>query len=122
MVAERIVVQDRAEFLLRREHRAVRVLVMIAMIGLWEALTRTGWIPALFLPSPLGVARELVEMGRSGQIFVHLAASLRRLLLGFSVGAGVGIVVGVIVGFFSLAEAIGRPLLAATFPIPKKQP
>ena len=119
MAVERMTVEDRTAFLLRREHRAVKVLTLLGLLVLWELFTRVGWVPALFLPSPLGVLRELIEMARSGQILVHVAASLRRLLLGFAVGAGAGISVGVVVGFFSLAEAVGQPLIAATFPIPK---
>ena len=119
MAFERVTVHDRAAFLRRREHRVVRALALVALLVVWELSTRIGWVPALFLPSPVGVLQELVDMTRSGQIFVHVAASLRRLVGGFVVGAGAGITVGVTVGFFSLAEAIGQPLIAATFPIPK---
>jgi NitT/TauT family transport system permease protein len=76
-------------------------------------------VPVLFLPSPLGVLAELTDMVRSGEIAVHLAASLQRLALGFALGALAGVAVGVAVGFFSMAEAVGSPLIAATFPIPK---
>jgi NitT/TauT family transport system permease protein len=119
MADARVAVHDRAAFLLRREHPAVKALALVGLLVLWELFTRIGWVPALFLPSPVGVIRELVEMVRSGQIFVHLAASLERLVLGFLIGAGAGIGVGVTVGFFSLAEAVGQPIIAATFPIPK---
>jgi NitT/TauT family transport system permease protein len=40
-------------------------------------------------------------------------------VLGFGLGALGGVSVGLAVGVFSLAEAIGNPLIAATFPIPK---
>jgi ABC-type nitrate/sulfonate/bicarbonate transport system permease component len=116
---ERVVIEDRTAFLRRREHRGVKVAALLGLVVAWELFTRIGWVPALFLPSPLGVLQELIEMTASGQILVHVAASLRRLLLGFAVGAGAGISVGVAVGFFSLAEAVGQPLIAATFPIPK---
>ncbi|HYB43706.1 MAG TPA: ABC transporter permease [Candidatus Methylomirabilis sp.] len=119
MAVERLTVIDRAAFLRRREHRAVRVAALLGLLALWELATRIGWVPALFLPSPLGVIGELAGMASSGQLFVHLAASLRRLFLGLAVGAGAGISAGVAVGFFSLAEAVGQPLIAATFPIPK---
>jgi ABC-type nitrate/sulfonate/bicarbonate transport system permease component len=119
MAIERVTVEDRATFLVRREHRAVRTLALLGLLALWEVAARVGWVPTLFLPSPLGVLQELGEMLRSGQILVHVAASLRRLLWGFGVGAGAGMSVGVLVGFFSLAEAVGQPLIAATFPIPK---
>jgi NitT/TauT family transport system permease protein len=119
MASPRTAVRDRAAFLLRREHPAVKALALAGLVALWELATRVGWVPALFLPSPVGVIRELVDMVRSGQLFVHLAASLERLVLGFVIGAGAGVAVGVTVGFFSLAEAVGQPVIAATFPIPK---
>ena len=118
-MADRVTAEDRTTFLLRREHRVVRALALVGVLLLWELGTRTGWAPALFLPSPIGVLSDLIEMARSGQLWIHVAASMRRLVLGFFVGAGAGISVGVLVGFFSLAEAVGQPLIAATFPIPK---
>ena len=46
-----------------------------------------GWVPVLFQPSPLGVAAEGWKM----VVFGHLAASLRRLMLGLAVGGGLGV-------------------------------
>ena len=115
----RIAVEDRARFLVRREHRVLRVAALAGLVAVWEALARIGWVPALFLPSPLGVLAEGWEMIASGELAVHLAASLQRLVLGFVIGAVLGVVAGVAVGFFSFADAVGTPLIAATFPIPK---
>jgi NitT/TauT family transport system permease protein len=112
-------VEQRAGYLVRREHGAVRVLALVGLVVLWEALARVGWVPVLFLPSPLGVLVEGWDMAVSGELWTHLAASLQRLILGFSAGAGLGVAVGVWTGFFSLADAVGTPLIAATFPIPK---
>jgi NitT/TauT family transport system permease protein len=97
----------------------VRGLGLVGLLVVWEALTRTGWVPELFLPSPLGVLATGWEMLRSGDLLVHVAASLGRILLGFGLGALGGVGVGLAVGVFSLADAIGTPLIAATFPIPK---
>jgi NitT/TauT family transport system permease protein len=115
----RIAVVDRAAFLRRREPRGLRVAALLALLVAWEALARTGHVPVLFLPSPLGVLAEGWDMLRSGELLGHLVASLQRLVLGFALGAAAGIVVGVAVGVFAVADAVGTPLLAATFPIPK---
>ena len=117
--ATRTPVEDRARYLARREHRAVRVLALLGLVAVWEVCARLGWVPVLFLPSPLGVLREGWDMIASGELGGHVASSLKRLILGFAVGAGLGATAGVWVGFFSLAEAVGTPLIAATFPIPK---
>ena len=58
-------------------------------------------------------------MVASGELFVHRGASLQRLALGFVIGGALGVIAGVTVGFFSRAEAVGTPLIAATFPVPK---
>ncbi len=115
----RVPVEDRARFLARREHPWLRAGALVAAVVVWELFTRIGWVPALFLPSPVGVLRELVDMLRSGELAVHLWASVQRLAAGFAVGAAAGVAVGVAVGFFSIAEAVGMPLVAATFPVPK---
>jgi len=119
MAVERLVVADRTAFLRRPDYRTVRVLALLGLVVLWEVATRTGWVSALFLPSPLGVVGEGLEMARSGQLLVHLVTSLERLAWGFGTGAAAGISVGVAVGFFALADAVVQPIIAATFPIPK---
>jgi NitT/TauT family transport system permease protein len=110
---------DRTRALQRRRHPVARVVGLAALLGLWELLTRTGWVPALFLPSPLGVLAAGVEMLRSGELAGHVVTSLGRLLVGFALGALGGVAVGLAVGVFGVAEAVGTPLIAATFPIPK---
>ena len=118
-MSARLSAPDRTRALERRAHPVVRVLALAGVVVLWELVTRTGWVPALFLPSPSGVIESGIEMLASGELLVHVATSLRRLLLGFGLGALLGVSVGLAVGFFSLAEAVGTPLIAATFPIPK---
>jgi NitT/TauT family transport system permease protein len=115
----RLPVPARARALERREHPVARVVGLAGVLALWELVTRTGWVPPLFLPSPLGVLAAGVEMVQSGELLTHLATSLGRILLGFGLGALGGVAVGLAVGVFSLAEAVGTPLIAATFPIPK---
>jgi NitT/TauT family transport system permease protein len=112
-------VADRTRFLARQEHPGLRVLALVALLVAWEMVARIGWVPVLFLPSPLGVLAEGWSMLVSGELLGHLAASLKRLLLGFAIGGGLGVVVGIAVGFFSVAEAVGTPIIAATFPVPK---
>jgi NitT/TauT family transport system permease protein len=115
----RIPVQDRTRFLERPDHRLLRVLSLAGLVLLWEALARAGLVPVLFLPSPLGVLGEARDMLVSGEMAVHVAASLKRLVLGFVLGGALGVAVGIAVGSFAAAEAVGTPLIAATFPIPK---
>ena len=118
-MSARLPVPDRTRALERRGHPLVRGVSLAALAVLWELVTRTGWVPPLFLPSPLEVLGAGLEMLRSGELVTHVVTSLRRIVLGFGLGALLGVTVGLAVGFWSLAEAVGNPLIAATFPIPK---
>ena len=92
----------------------------LALIALaWEAVARLGWVPALFLPAPTAVLGEAVRMAWSGELGRHLGVSLARVGLGFGLGAAVGTVLGLALGSSRSLWAIGNPVIAATYPIPK---
>ncbi len=102
-----------------KEHPWLSLTAFIVILLLWEMVSRKGWIPPLFLPAPSEILLEGWNMLKTGLIFKHLFASLSRILLGFSIACTLGVCVGILIGFFSIPEAIGNPLIAATFPIPK---
>jgi NitT/TauT family transport system permease protein len=91
----------------------------LALLVLWWAATRFGWVSALALPRPDEVALAFVELVRSGELWLHLGASLQRLILGWLVGASCGVLVGFAIGLFTLARSTALPVISAIFPIPK---
>lgn len=99
--------------------RWASVLAFLALIGLWELAVRTGFVPELFLPAPSSVVRALADLARSGVLGQHLAASLPRLAVGWMIGTCAGILAGFAIGIWSLARAVGVPVISAFFPIPK---
>jgi NitT/TauT family transport system permease protein len=117
--SERAIVQDKTYFLHMKEHPWLSLTAFIVILLLWEMVSRKGWIPPLFLPAPSGILLEGWSMLKTGLIFKHLFASLSRILLGFLIACTLGVFVGILTGFFSIPEAIGNPIIAATFPIPK---
>jgi NitT/TauT family transport system permease protein len=89
-------------------------------IGLaWELVARLGWVPPLFLPAPSAILAEAVRMARSGELLRHVAVSLARVASGFVLGAAVGTGLGVLLGWSRVLWAVGNPIIAATYPIPK---
>jgi ABC-type nitrate/sulfonate/bicarbonate transport system permease component len=102
-----------------RPMRAVGWIVFIVILALWELGSRTGVITPLILPAPSQAAVALADLVRTGQLWLHLEASLSRLVIGWFAGAALGILIGFSIGLFSLARAGLVPLVAAFFPIPK---
>jgi NitT/TauT family transport system permease protein len=116
---DRTVVQDKTYFLQVKKHPWLSLTSFIIILLVWEFVSRREWIPPLFLPAPSAILLEGWGMLKTGLIFKHVLASLTRILLGFIMACIVGVAVGILIGFFSIPEAVGNPLIAATFPIPK---
>jgi sulfonate transport system permease protein len=77
----------------------LRLVLPVAVLILWEALARSGLVPAYNFPPPSAVVGTLIELARSGVMFTHLSVSVLRVLFGFLIGAGIGTVLGALTGF-----------------------
>jgi sulfonate transport system permease protein len=92
------------------------LIVPVFLLIAWQAAgTR---IPQDLLPAPATVLRALVQMARSGELAGNLIASLRRLALGFCLGAGVGTVLGAVTGGSVAARRLLDPTVQALRSVP----
>lgn len=99
--------------------RHVALILFVALLALAEIGTRSGFISNLTLPRPSAVLETFVQLWQTGLLWQHLLPSLRRLVVGASLGIAVGVSLGVMIGLFSYVRAGLVPLVAALFPIPK---
>ena len=92
---------------------------LLGLVALWQAGASAGVIPTLFLPPPVSIVRALAGLIASGELWLHLGASLRRLAIGWVLGTVCGVALGFAVGLFTLARSPGMAVVSALFPIPK---
>ncbi len=78
------------------QSRLAPTLVIAAALGLWEVAPRLGWMDKQFFPPPSEVIRAAIPLIVSGELFMHIAASLARTLTGFVVAAAVAIPLGLL--------------------------
>jgi ABC-type nitrate/sulfonate/bicarbonate transport system permease component len=104
--------------------RAFR-LKLIAVIGfllLWSAVSGTVIVLKLFnpifLPGPWVVAGALVTLAAKGQLWGHVAATLERVVIGFSTGAVLAIGIGLPTGYFRFIRNLVEPVVELLRPIP----
>ncbi|HEV8382849.1 MAG TPA: ABC transporter permease [Gemmatimonadales bacterium] len=103
---------------------------MLLRLPLWRALIRAGdfvvgmallvviwyilyyWIDNPFLfPTPRTVLVAGIEMSRTGEIFEHSIASLRRIGVGYVMGVSLGIALGILLGQISLLNRFVGPII-----------
>ncbi|MCC6470010.1 MAG: ABC transporter permease [Alphaproteobacteria bacterium] len=99
--------------------RGPAVIAFAVLIALWQAAVSWRIANPLFLPSPIEIGRALYALAASGELWLHIAASLRRIAIGWLLGTAGGLALGVAIGLFGLARSVGVPLVSALFPIPK---
>ena len=104
------------------ERRSVRVvgglLVPLAILGVWQAVTASGLIPSYRLPPPVTVVQAAIQLADSGDLWIHIAISVQRVLLGFAIGSGIGLAGAAIVGLTRAGDILLSPTLAAIRAVP----
>ena len=72
--------------------------LLVALILLWEAGSRVGFIDPFFFSSPSEIVRTAIVKWQSGQLPRDIAYTAASTLLGFLLGTVIGSVVGLIGG------------------------
>lgn len=86
--------------------------LVFAVVGLiWFAVTATGFVGRLFLPSPAQVISRLVELAASGDLVADVSISIYRISLGFLISTVVALPVGILIGSYRRWEAAIEPFV-----------
>lgn len=101
------------------KERALAILSPLAVVALWQFASNMGWTDQRYVPSPLAIAQAGWDLALSGRLAIDIGASLRRLVIGFVLGAVPGILLGMVMGLNRWVRAAIDPLVAALYPIPK---
>jgi len=110
---------ERAAATTRRIERAVALLSPFLFLVVWELASRAGVLDDRFFPAPTTIVQASWEHLRSGYLIDNVLISLRRVAIGFTVGAVPGLALGLVLGFSRLGRAALLPLVQAVYPIPK---
>lgn len=90
----------------------------IAVILLWEMLSRFGVFPAYQLPAPTTILETIRGMAQDGSLWIHIGITAFRVFVGFVLGTLVAVILGSLVGFYNMAEQLLDPMLQAFRSIP----
>jgi len=97
---------------------AISLASSLAMLGLWETMVHLGLLRAAFFPPPTSIASTLSSLALSGEIWLHLAATLARLFASFLMAVVPGTALGFAMGWWWEVRLAADPLVRILFPIP----
>lgn len=105
----------------RITHGLLGVAAVAGCLLAWHLLTVNHvdfYVRFEHVPSPAEVLASVRKVAASPEFSGHIAASMRRIFLGFAMAAAVAIPLGLLIGRFKLLRALLFPVVELVRPIP----
>jgi NitT/TauT family transport system permease protein len=100
-------------------NRVLSIALLVAILGLWEAVVRVLGVPSFVLPPPSDVASGLWRGFSTGLYFKHIAVTVFEVLAGFALGCGLGFLLGVAVALNRYVAYFLYPYIVMFLSMPK---
>jgi NitT/TauT family transport system permease protein len=101
----------------RTQNFALGAIGIALFLGIWSALSLSGFVPKQFLPTPYEIVSKFVQLlsmpFAGGTLQEHLLSSVLRFSYGFFLGAAIGIPLGLMMGWYRLLDEIVSPVFDA---------
>ena len=95
---------------------------ILGFLLLWTLISAIvevyGLMNPVFLPSPWTVFGKILAMALARQLEVHIAATLQRVAIGFTLAAVMGVTLGVLAGRWRWLRHLLEPVVEVFRPIP----
>jgi len=93
-------------------------LSLLVTAALYEAVARSGFFPAVLLPTIPTILSTLIDTLSDGTMLTHAAFTLYRVMFGFGLAIVVGLPLGILMARHQRVEHFFLPLISALMPIP----
>lgn len=101
----------------RRMQRWAPVLLLLAVLVLWQAVVLAFGIPDYLFPSPWQIAQQMVEY--RGPLLIASWSTFWVTMVGFAIAIVVGVLLGFLIGSSRVAYAAVYPLMVGFNAVPK---
>jgi NitT/TauT family transport system permease protein len=102
---------------------ALRILLGVTIVGLWELTTRLGMVDKFFYGQPSGIYTQIVTWVQKGTaqgpLWEQVVVTMEETLLGFGIGVILGVIFGIVLGTNRLLADIFAPYIKAFNAIPR---
>ena len=98
---------------------ALRLGVLVLVIGLWELITAMQWVDPFITSSPSRIAKTIASLYRDGSLFYHIGVTLWETLAGFAIAVVVGCTVALALWWSDTLRRVLEPYIVVINALPK---
>lgn len=98
--------------------RLFNVIPFVFVVAVWYALTASGVVSEVFLPSPASVLRGFWDLLSPAFVFEHLLPSVLRVATAFALSVAIAFPVGLLCGQVAWAARLVEPIFGFTRYLP----
>lgn len=91
--------------------RAIPVLAVLALLGLWQSVTTLGIYPTFIIPPPVDVAARFYEVLVDGRLWLHTQVTVSAVVAGLVIGVSIGTALGYFIAKHPLLESSLAPVI-----------
>lgn len=93
------------------KNRFLSLLCFFIIIGAWCIATFGGFVSEIFLPSPLGVIRKMIELAKEGELWSSCYSSTRRVMVGWIWSVVFALPIGMLMARSKKFSAFIQPII-----------
>ena len=97
--------------------RAIRILILVAFITLWEIAAQLKWIDPFLTSSR--IIKSLVSFINEGTLFRHIWVTCYETIIGFTLGTVLGVAIAILLWASKTASKVLDPYLVVLNALPK---
>lgn len=97
----------------------VRLVTIVVVVAVWEALAHSGLFYKDVIPSSVKVAQAVVRQLSEASFYQHLATTAMEVAAGFAIALVIGIGLGILFGARKFAGKVAEPFVQYLAPAPK---
>ena len=96
----------------------IGLIIPVILAVAWEAIVANGLASGRLMPPPSQLAQSAIALAASGELQMHVLATMSRVGLGFLMGAAAGTVLGMLTGASGLARRLLDPSIQGLRSVP----
>jgi NitT/TauT family transport system permease protein len=100
-----------------------RALLVLALLGLWEVMTRLSSVSAILIAPPSAIIRQMVEIvARASNVpdfYANAGLTIAEIMIAYGLAAVLGVLTGIAVASSRVIGDAFEPILLVLYAIPK---